>query len=143
MTEETFDHLKVGQFEHWGVFAHPNQQYLGRCLIWCDRKEALDLTDALPEEWSSFQSVLAHVKRSAADLFEPSWFNYAFLGNEVAHLHAHVIPRYEKTRMFMGYAFPDERYGKNYLSDHAYATPPGVLAAVIDGYRQKLIFSSK
>lgn len=130
--------LLVGRFAHWGVYASENQQYLGRCVVWCRRPEALDLTQARAAELLEVREVFEQVAAAARDLFGATWFNYAFLGNETPHLHAHFIPRYARAPVFLGHAFPDEHYGRNYRTDHAFVTPPGVRDAVIAAYRSRL-----
>jgi len=55
---------------------------LGRCVIWCKREDALDLTDATPEEQSELFLILRDLKEATKKAFQPDWFNYSFLGNE-------------------------------------------------------------
>lgn len=129
---------KVATFAHWDAFVHPHQQYLGRCYLWCRRPDALDLAEATPAEVTDLHAALATLRQACAQLFAPDWFNYAFLGNEAAHLHGHLIPRYATPKVFLGHRFADERYGHNYRTDPAFATPPGVAEAVIQSYRTAL-----
>ena len=47
---EDFSRHKIKDYKYWTVSLHGNQAYLGRCVIWCKREDALDLADATPEE---------------------------------------------------------------------------------------------
>jgi len=38
----------VKEYTHWLVNVHENQGYLGRCVVWCKREDALDLADGEP-----------------------------------------------------------------------------------------------
>ena len=124
----------VKEYKHWAIYVHHNQGYLGRCVIWCKRDDALDLADATQAEQRELFLVLRDLKEAVTKVFQPDWFNYSFLGNETRHLHGHFIPRYAKPKKFMDIVFEDKLYGHNYKTDHKFVTPKAVLAAV----REKL-----
>ncbi len=125
-------------YKYWEIYVHENQGYLGRCVVWCKRDDALDLSDATPEEQAELFLVLRHLREAAQKAFQSDWFNYSFLGNEVRHLHGHFIPRYEKPKTFRGVTFVDKLYGHNYKTDHEFQTPVELLAEVRDKYREIL-----
>src|SRR3989304_2118837 len=129
-TEHDFSKDLVKEYKHWAIYVADNQGYLGRCVVWCKREDALDLTDATPEEQAELFLVLSDLREAARKVFQPDWFNYAFLGNGVRHLHGHFIPRYAKPRTFMGMAFEDKLYGNNYKTDPDFQPPAEVLAEV-------------
>ncbi|MEK7543114.1 MAG: HIT domain-containing protein [Patescibacteria group bacterium] len=129
---EDFSKNLVKEYKHWTVYVHDNQGYLGRCIIWCKREDAFDLTDAIPEEQKELFLVLKDLREIAKNAFQPDWFNYSFLGNETRHLHGHFIPRYAKPKIFMDVVFEDKLYGHNYKTDHNFVTPEAVLRAVRD-----------
>jgi diadenosine tetraphosphate (Ap4A) HIT family hydrolase len=112
----------IRQYKLWGVYVHENQGYLGRCVIWCDRKDAFDLTDATHEEREELFVILKELKQASEKAFGGEWFNYAFLGNETRHLHGHFVPRYSTEKEFAGIKFKDERWGHNYRTDHSFET---------------------
>jgi diadenosine tetraphosphate (Ap4A) HIT family hydrolase len=120
---EDFSKYKIKDYKHWSVFVHQNQGYLGRCVIWCKREDALDLADATPEERGELFIVLNELRNAIQKAFQPDWLNYSFLGNETRHLHGHFIPRYAKPKTFEGIAFKDELYGHNYKTDHNFSAP--------------------
>ena len=127
---EDFSKNLMKEYKYWDIYVHKNQGYLGRCVVWCKRKEALDLTDATPEEQKEFFLILRYLKEASKKVFQPDWFNYSFLGNETRHLHAHVIPRYAKPKTFMNIVFEDKLYGHNYKTDHNFKTSVELLSEV-------------
>lgn len=71
--------------------------------------EPTELTD--PEAAAFGREVLA-VGRAIERVLEPVKLNYQLLGNEVPHLHAHVIPRYaDDPRPGWPFPFPDPEPG--------------------------------
>ena len=120
----------IKDYKYWSINIHENQGFLGRCVIWCKRGDALDMADATPDEQAELFVILKELRKACGDLFQPDWLNYAFLGNETRHLHGHFIPRYAKQKKFMGVTFEDKLYGHNYQTDHNFITPEGVLLEI-------------
>lgn len=108
---------KIKDYKYWSIYINHTQDYLGRCVIWCKREDALDLADATTEEQGELFIVLSNLREALKRAFQPDWFNYSFLGNITRHLHAHFIPRYKSERNFNGTTFLDERWGHNYRTD--------------------------
>ncbi|MCX6763519.1 MAG: hypothetical protein NTZ97_02185, partial [Candidatus Moranbacteria bacterium] len=71
----------VKVYKYWKVMVHENQEYLGRCVVWCLRENAHDLTEATMEEREELFLVLKEIKRAIEKSFNPDWMNYSFLGN--------------------------------------------------------------
>lgn len=109
-----YQQLLVKEFEHWSVFMHENQCYLGRVYLWSKRKGAFDFIETSAEERREFFDIVTETKDVLCKLFQPDRFNYATLGNVCSHLHVHIIPRYRTKRTFKTVDFIDERWGKNY-----------------------------
>lgn len=99
----------IKDYTHWSVSVYENQGYLGRCVVWCKREDALDLADATEDEQKELIKVLGELRGATKRAFQADWFNYAFLGNETRHLHCHFIPRYSGPRKFASTTFTDER----------------------------------
>ena len=135
---EDFSKNLVKGYKHWEIYIHENQGYLGRCVVWCKRNDALDLADATPEEQSELFLVLRDLREATKKVFQPDWFNYSFLGNETRHLHGHFIPRYAKPKTFMDIMFEDKLYGHNYKTDHSFETSAELLAEVKDKLKSVL-----
>lgn len=120
----------VKQYKYWGVYVHENQSYLGRCVIWCDREDAIQLTDANKEEQEELFIIIEELKIASENAFEGEWFNFSFLGNETHHLHGHFIPRYSSKKVFEGVTFVDKLWGHNYKTDKSFVTPLDVLEKI-------------
>ncbi len=130
ITMEDYSKYLIKEYKHWLVQVHTNQSYLGRCIVWCKRENALDLADATLDEQKELFAILEKLRETAKKVFQPDWFNYAFLGNETRHLHGHFIPRYSSPRQFEGTTFVDEQWGHNYKTDKNFVTPPEVLETI-------------
>jgi diadenosine tetraphosphate (Ap4A) HIT family hydrolase len=120
----------VKKYNFWTVYVHTNQEYLGRCVIWCNREDAQDLTETTPEELQEFSQIIRELKTVIEKSFHPDWINYSFLGNADRHLHCHMVPRYASKQVFAGVTFKDKRWGHNWLLDESYVTPPTMLQAI-------------
>lgn len=120
----------IKEYAHWVIHISEEQNYLGRCIVWCKRENALDLTEVTIEEREELFVALNELKAALTKAFNADWFNYAFLGNGVRHLHCHFIPRYEKKREFEGVTFEDKLWGHNYKTDRNFKISPEVLAAI-------------
>jgi len=125
-----FSKYKIKEYKYWEVFIHQNQSYLGRCVIWCKRENALDLTDATKEEREELFLVLQELREASIKAFHSDWFNYSFLGNSIRHLHCHLIPRYAEPKIFEGTKFEDKLFGHNWKTDHSFITPKAVLEKI-------------
>ncbi len=84
---DAFARNLVRAYRHWAVYVHSNQGYLGRCLVWCKREDALDLSEASPDEQRELFAILRALRAAAVNAFGADLVNYAFLGNETRHLH--------------------------------------------------------
>lgn len=135
---EDFSHRLIKDYQYWAIHAHENQGYLGRCVIWCIREDALDLADAKQEEQKELFIILHDLREAAEKAFQPDWFNYAFLGNGTRHLHCHFIPRYAKPRTFEGMVFKDKQYGHNYQTDHKFVTSRNLVQAVREKIKETI-----
>ena len=135
---EDYSKYLIKDYKYWSVSVHQNQGYLGRCIVWCKREDALDLADATEDEQKELISILSQLREVTKRAFQADWFNYAFLGNETRHLHGHFVPRYSSLRKFEGATFVDERWGHNYKTDHSFVTPHEVLGAIRIKLREEL-----
>lgn len=120
----------VKKYKYWTVYAKTNQEYLGGCIIWCDREDADDLTDATAEEIQEFLQIIRQLKKALEKAFHADWMNYSFLGNADKHLHCHLVPRYKDIREFVGVIFKDKRWGNNWIIDNDFVTSEKLLQAV-------------
>lgn len=135
---KTDSNVLVKEYTYWLVNVHENQGYLGRCVVWCKREDALDLADATDAEQKELFTILFDLREATKRAFQADWFNYAFLGNDTLHLHGHIVPRYSSPREFEGVVFVDELWGHNYKTDHDFVTSPEILEKVILKLKEEL-----
>lgn len=110
--ENKWKRFHIKSYTMWRLELHSNQCYLGRCLLALkDHKEDIfEITDTEREE---LYKVVPQIKKAISETFQPDMFNYTSLGNEVSHVHLHIIPRYRKGVIFNNQEFTDENWGKN------------------------------
>jgi diadenosine tetraphosphate (Ap4A) HIT family hydrolase len=120
----------VKKYNHWTVYVHTNQSYLGRCIIWCDRENATDLSEATEDERNELFEIMREMKIALEKTFQADWINYSFLGNETPHLHGHLVPRYKNEKTFDGTIFKDLRWGHNWLTDRSFVTSKELLQSI-------------
>jgi diadenosine tetraphosphate (Ap4A) HIT family hydrolase len=135
---DNFLKFKIKDYKYWSVYINPNQSYLGRCVIWCRRENAIDLADIDSLEREELFAVLKEVRDALDKIFKPDLFNYCFLGNETKHLHCHFIPRYASIREFGEVIFKDERWGHNYRTNHDFNIPDDLLEKIKSEISSKL-----
>ena len=62
-------------------------------VIWNDH--AREMTDLREDERNTLMQVVFRVEQVMRDILEPDKINLASLGNMVAHVHWHIIPRWQ------------------------------------------------
>ena len=129
----------IKKYKYWRVSVFENQEYLGRCVIWCERADACDLADATAEELLEFSKIIKELKTAIYKSFTFDWINYSFLGNEIKHLHCLVVPRYKNEREFNGQIFKDPRWGYNWLLDESIITSEEMIEAVKQKIKENII----
>ena len=110
---ENFQKLLIKEYKYWKILLHHNQCYLGRCVIWCKRENAIDFFDMTEAEKNEFWKISKNLRDALQKIFKPDLFNYSSLANKTPHLHIHVMPRYKEKIIFENFHFIDERWGKN------------------------------
>lgn len=83
----------VCEMKHGVVFLHPDQAFRGRCL-YVYRRHVEDFLALDADSFSAFARELHEVSAAIMRALQPQLINVAILGNQVRHLHWHVIPRY-------------------------------------------------
>ncbi len=104
----TFPEAKIKSLQHWDVYVHPNQTYLGRGLFVLKRHAALkELTKEERDELARAQEVfLTLVNRD----FKPETVEHH---DHDIHAQHEVVPRYKSFRIINGAEFTDEHFGKH------------------------------
>ena len=87
--------LKFGK-----LYLHENQSYLGRCYyIW--KSHVDDFTILPPSDFAEATIEVQSIATILKTVLNSPRINIAILGNQISHLHWHIIPRY----------LDDERWG--------------------------------
>lgn len=110
MTEDKYAANIVRDYQHWTVYVHEDQGFIGRCVVWAKREDAEDLALADKEEQEELFKILPALRQTLITAFGATWFNYSFLGNVDRHLHCHLFPRYQTPVTFEGIVFKDLDY---------------------------------
>jgi diadenosine tetraphosphate (Ap4A) HIT family hydrolase len=84
----------VGQFRHSVALLGPWQYYAGYCVL-VARTHAAELFDLPDDVRRGYLDEVTRLASAVARFFRPRKMNYELLGNQVPHLHWHLIPRYE------------------------------------------------
>jgi diadenosine tetraphosphate (Ap4A) HIT family hydrolase len=72
-----------------------NQGYKGNCILIYDVEHVTSPDQLSEDEWAQFTRDLYTAVRALKSVCRPDHINVASLGNEIPHLHWHVIPRYK------------------------------------------------
>lgn len=72
-----------------------NQAYRGHCILIYDPRHAARPDELSKVEWGRYSDDLHTAVRALMDVCRPDHINVESLGNQMPHLHWHVIPRYQ------------------------------------------------
>lgn len=100
----------------WLLAVNLNQNLLGKTMLVLNRP-CTAVIEVQPREWAALQNELRRLVPALARLFQPDQFNFAFLMNQDAQVHLHVIPRYASPRKWAGFTFRDDHWGSSFGSE--------------------------
>jgi diadenosine tetraphosphate (Ap4A) HIT family hydrolase len=106
----------VAESRYWTIAVNLNQNLLGRLILVLIR-DVEAVTAVSPPEWSDLHQEIARTRRALDVMFQPDQYNYAFLMNQDAQVHLHVVPRYAEQRTWSGARFEDSWYGELFGRD--------------------------
>lgn len=87
--------FKICELKVSVVFLHPDQRFLGRSIVVLKWHEE-HLEELSIEDYLRFEEDKRRVGMALTKAFAPLRINYLCLGNEIPHLHYHVVPRYKE-----------------------------------------------
>jgi diadenosine tetraphosphate (Ap4A) HIT family hydrolase len=77
-------------------------------VLWHGR-HVVEPTELASDEATAFWRELLEIGRAIEKAFQPIKLNYNLLGNEVPHLHEHIVPRYaDDPRPGWPFPFPED-----------------------------------
>lgn len=101
----------IKEYKHWCVLLRPKQVTLG-CLVLAEKSGATNYGDISVEAMTEQKKVVADIEAILKKILEPQKFNYLMLMMVDPNVHFHVIPRYEKEKLFEGITFQDTGWPK-------------------------------
>jgi diadenosine tetraphosphate (Ap4A) HIT family hydrolase len=113
-----------------------NQELLGKTMVEPNRLCA-GVVEVDPAEWTALHTELRRLVPALTALFVPDQFNFAFLMNEDAQVHLHVVPRYATAREWYGLRFEDGHWGSVFGHEQR-LVPPEFLQRLADEIRDRL-----
>lgn len=141
-----YDELKIREYQHWTLYLHGNQYYLGRAYVWLRRPGEMQRLSKLKlPERDELDTIFEDYEHAVKHLWNPDHMNYAWLGNEIdthgGHGHMHLIPRYKPTRVltFADNKFEDGQWGKNYAPYPKWTLLDATLFKIRDAIREQII----
>jgi len=105
------DLLTVYKNAGWTWSVRPQQPTLGASVISLNRF-AERLSDMTAEEAADFRDVVVKAETTLRQVFGYQKINYLMLMMVDAHVHYHVVPRYDATQSFQGSDFVDNGWPK-------------------------------
>lgn len=115
------------------VIAAPQPGYPGFCrVIW--HEHVREMTDLSQDQRNRLMTVVWAVEEALRQALNPAKINLASLGNQVPHLHWHVIPRFADDAHFPDaiWATPRRSGVEHYLDTSALAQTVRHLAGRVD-----------
>jgi diadenosine tetraphosphate (Ap4A) HIT family hydrolase len=100
----------VHEGPRWTIAVNRNQNLLGKTMLVLNRP-CTSIVEVTSEEWMVLHDLLQVLVHTLTALFTADHFNFAFLMNQDAHVHLHVIPRYATRREWNGHRFDDSHWG--------------------------------
>lgn len=111
--------LEVAKLNVSTLYLFKEQTYKGRCVVAYDDhvNELFELSD---EQRNAFMQDVAYAAKAISKAFSPKKINYGAYSDKLAHLHFHLVPKYEGGPSF-GSTF-EMNPQSVYLSDEEYSS---------------------
>ena len=110
--------MELYKGKNWNViFVDSCQEFIGDCIISCNKESLSDLTD---EDWQELGRLEKELERISKKLFNATMFNFACLmnnayrDNEKPNVHFHFIPRYKNKLKLFNKIYKDKHFGYNF-----------------------------
>lgn len=85
--------LRIHEFTYSYLMLNRDQYFPGYCFL-LSRDHVTELFHLEPQVRQGLLEELNLAARVLADLFRPDKMNYELLGNQVPHMHWHLVPRF-------------------------------------------------
>lgn len=94
-SEENDFWAKVASLAVSTLYLHKIQTYRGYSVLIFDLRHATRPSQLSADEWRAWCQDLYLAQGAIEAVVQPDHLNVASLGNQISHLHWHIIPRYE------------------------------------------------
>lgn len=84
----------VAEFPNSWLFLGDHQYFEGYCVLMA-KSHVRELHEMGPSEYAGLMDELMQATRAIQAAFEPWKMNHACLGNQLQHVHWHIMPRFE------------------------------------------------
>lgn len=108
------------QSQYWSVYLADEQDYIGRCILVCNRHCA-SLSELTIEEWGELGEIVKKTEVCMKSVLGAEMCNWSCLMNNFykesqpnPHLHIHVRPRFRKPVAINENSYSDEEFGHHY-----------------------------
>ena len=131
--------LLIHQTDHWRWSLRPQQPTLGAGILSL-RQYRTRLSEMPAGAGEDYRIMVRVVEQTLKQCFDYEKINHLMLMMVDAHVHYHVIPRYDAPREFAGRTWRDEGWPTAPdLGADQLAGDPGITAALADHLRQSLV----
>lgn len=110
--------IKISDLNVSTVYLFKEQSYKGRCVV-AYKNHVNELFELEDKELELFMKDVKKVAAAMKKAFSPNKINYGAYSDKLAHLHFHIVPKYEGGHTWGG-TF-EMNPGKVLLSDEEYA----------------------
>jgi diadenosine tetraphosphate (Ap4A) HIT family hydrolase len=124
----------LGEGRGWRWVLNRNQDLLGKSML-VARDHVERVTDLSEPTWEELHRFLRVVSRRTDEVLAPTRVNLAFLGNEDAHVHLHLLPRYAAPVTLTEVTFEDPGFPGHYAVGRDGRVDAATLGAIADRLR--------
>lgn len=96
----------IHEYDNWAVLLRPHQATLGSIVI-IHKSDATALSQIDTVSFTELDHIIKDCESTLSNIFDYQKINYLMLMMNDPHVHYHVIPRYDSSRMFDELAFED------------------------------------
>lgn len=109
--------IKVCDLPYAEIFLMRDQWHPGRLVVTFTehKKEYFEMT---PEENAGYAASLSKIAKVIYEIYSPQKINYLIMGDEMPHIHVHLVPKYKDLESWNGFA---NGRPQKFLTDEEYA----------------------
>ncbi|MFI3225967.1 MAG: HIT family protein [Clostridia bacterium] len=85
--------IKVCELPYSEIFFLKDQCHAGRCVV-CFKGHKKEYFELTPEENAGYFAEVAKVAKALYTIYSPDKINYLTMGDEMPHIHIHLVPKY-------------------------------------------------